>query len=356
MNNQQTDVIVIGGGQSGLATGYYLRRTGLTFVILDEQDRPGGAWNQTWHSLKLFSPAEHSSLPGWLMPKGKEEYPSRDEVIDYLSKYEARYNLPVERPVKVLSVLKEGDGFIVKTSNGVWQAKAVISATGSWSKPFIPDYEGREVFQGVQLHSAYYRSPELFRGKKVLIIGGGNSGAQILAEVSEVAATTWVTLKEPKLLPDDIDGRYLFEFATRQYKAKLEGQTIEPVGSLGDVVAVATVKAARDRGVLQSRRPFKHFTAEGVEWPDGTVENFDVVIWCTGFRPSLDFLKELHVLEEDGRILTRGTRAEKLPGLWLVGYGSWTGYASATLIGVGRTARSTAEEVKGYLGGEKLGG
>jgi putative flavoprotein involved in K+ transport len=350
MDVKQTDVVVIGGGQSGLATGYYLRRTGLSFVILDEQEKPGGAWNQTWHSLRLFSPAEHSSLPGWLMPKGEKEYPHRDEVIDYLSKYEARYNLPVERPVKVLSVAKEGSSFMVRTNTGIWQAGAVISATGSWSKPFIPEYEGKEVFQGVQLHSAYYRRPEEFRGKKVLIIGGGNSGAQILAEVSAVAATTWVTLKEPKLLPDDIDGRYLFEFATLQYKAKLEGKTIQPVGSLGDVVAVATVKAARDRGVLHSKRPFKYFTADGVIWPDGTAENFDAVIWCTGFKPALDFLKELDVVEEDGRILTQGTRAEKLPGLWLVGYGSWTGYASATLIGVGRTARSTAEEVKEYVG------
>jgi putative flavoprotein involved in K+ transport len=350
MDVKQTDVVVIGGGQSGLATGYYLRRTGLSFVILDEQEKPGGAWNQTWHSLRLFSPAEHSSLPGWLMPKGEKEYPHRDEVIDYLSKYEARYNLPVERPVKVLSVAKEGSSFMVRTNTGIWQAGAVISATGSWSKPFIPEYEGKEVFQGVQLHSAYYRRPEEFRGKKVLIIGGGNSGAQILAEVSAVAATTWVTLKEPKLLPDDIDGRYLFEFATLQYKAKLEGKTIQPVGSLGDVVAVATVKAARDRGVLHSKRPFKYFTADGVIWPDGTAENFDAVIWCTGFKPALDFLKELDVVEEDGRILTQGTRAEKLAGLWLIGYGSWTGYASATLIGVGRTARSTAEEVKEYVG------
>lgn len=339
------DVVIIGGGQSGLAMGYYLRRTGLSFVILDEQAQPGGSWLHTWHSLKLFSPAEHSSLPGWLMPKTEDEYPGKAQVINYLAEYEKRYNLPVERPVKVKKVVYTPEGYTIHTTAGQWQAKAVVSATGSWHTPYVPEYPDRHLYLGYQVHSAHYQKAEDFAGKKVLIVGGGNSGAQILAEVSKVAHTTWVTEKEPTFLPDEVDGRYLFEFATRQYKARQEGKTIQPVGSLGDIVMVASVKEARQRNVLHSVRPFKKFTATGVRWPDGREEEFDVVIWCTGFKPALNHLQPLGIIEADGKVLTNETKAVKSPGLWLVGYGSWTGYASATLIGVGRTARSTAEEI-----------
>ncbi|ELR68426.1 monooxygenase, putative [Fulvivirga imtechensis AK7] len=118
------DVIVIGGGQSGLAVGYYLRRTGLSYVILDDQEKAGGAWLQTWDSLKLFSPAEHSSLPGWVMPKDTEEYPRKDHVIQYLKDYEVRYKLPIERPVSVMGVQKHQQLFTLETSRGEYSSKA----------------------------------------------------------------------------------------------------------------------------------------------------------------------------------------------------------------------------------------
>lgn len=129
------DVAVIGGGQSGLAVGYFLRRTGLRFAILDDQKEPGGSWLHTWDSLRLFSPATFSSLPGWLMPGGPDHYPGRDEVVDYLRRYEAQYDLPVERPVKVSAVNASADGLRVETDRGVWVARAVVSATGTGSRP-----------------------------------------------------------------------------------------------------------------------------------------------------------------------------------------------------------------------------
>ncbi|MEL7001851.1 MAG: ArsO family NAD(P)H-dependent flavin-containing monooxygenase [Bacteroidota bacterium] len=348
-NVKEYDVIIIGGGQSGLASAYYLRRSGFSYVILDEKEKPGGAWLNTWKSLKLFSPSEHSSLPGWMMPKATEEYPGRDHVIEYLKNYENRYKLPVERPVEVQSIKKEGDTFYIATSQGQYLSKVIVGATGSWKKPHIPSYNNLSLYNGHQVHSAFYSDVEMYTGKKALIVGGGNSGAQILAEVSKVANTTWVTLNEPKFLPDDVDGRYLFEFATRQYKAKLEGKTIQPAGSLGDVVMVESVKEARGRGVLGSRRPFDSFYEEGVIWSDGEKEVFDAVIWCTGFKPSLNIFESLVDLNDKGRPVTKGTKVVSTNGLWLVGYGSWTGFASATLIGVGRTARQTAKEVIDYL-------
>ena len=342
------DVIVIGGGQSGLAVGYFLRRTGLKYIILDNQNEPGGAWLHGWDSLKLFSPAEHSSLPGWIMPKDVNEYPSKNHVIKYLKQYEERYQLNIKRPVNILNVVKVGDTFTILTTTETFYTKSVVSATGNWHKPFIPYYNGYDQFEGKKTHSAYYKSPEEFKGTKVLIVGGGNSGAQILAEVSKVATTTWVTLKEPIFLPDNVDGRYLFEFATRQYKANLEGKKIEPVGSLGDVVMVDTVKEARNRQILNSKRPFESFYEKGVIWQDKTNEEFDAIIWCTGFKSSLDHLTNLGIVK-DGKIETSLTRATDVDGLWLIGYGSWTGFASATLIGVGRTARQTVNEIQEYI-------
>jgi putative flavoprotein involved in K+ transport len=345
-----TDVVVIGGGQSGLAVGYYLRRTGLSFAILDAQDRPGGAWLHTWDSLRLFSPARFSSLPGWMMEGGPDYYPTRDEAIDYLRRYEARYELPVERPVRVQGVRREREHLRVETDRGSWSAAAVVSATGSWEQPFVPDYPGRERFRGEQLHSAQYRSPEPFRNQRVLVVGGGNSGAQILADLSRVADTTWVTLDEPRFLSDHVDGRYLFDQATARYRAQQEGRPAPEPASLGDIVMVPPVREARERGVLRSVRPFECFTEDGVVWPGGGEEQIDAVIWCTGFRPGLDHLRPLGVVEEDGRVRLEGNRSVQEPRLWLIGYGNWTGFASATLIGVGRTARAVSAQIPEALG------
>ncbi len=344
------DVVIIGGGQAGLATGYFLRRCGLSFVILDAEPGPGGAWRHTWPSLRLFSPAQWSSLPGWPMPSTGDAYPSRDEVIAYLTAYEGRYALPVHRSTSVSQVYAERDGLVVDTADGAWKARAVVSATGTWSAPHIPAYPGQENFGGQQLHSARYAGPEAFAGKRVLVVGGGNSGAQILAEVSLVADASWVTPHEPIFLPDDVDGRVLFERATARWQAQDgTGPQAPPPGGLGDIVMIPPVKAARDRGVLHAVRPFSRFTATGVVWPDGAEEAIDVVIWCTGFGPALGHLTLLDVLTPEGKVAVSGTRSLAEPRLWLVGYGEWTGFASATLVGVMRGARQTAREIESAL-------
>lgn len=346
---QTRDVVVIGGGQAGLAVGYYLRRTALSWSILDARDGPGGAWTRTWNSLRLFSPARFSSLPGWLMPGGTDDYPTRDAAVEYLARYEARYELPVERPVHVRAVRRDGDGFLLDTDRGEWRASAVVSATGSWAAPNVPDVPGRDTFGGIQLHSAEYRSPDEFAGKRVLVVGGGNSGAQILAELSLVANASWVTLADPTFLPDHVDGRYLFDQATALYRAKKEGRPPPEPASLGDIVMVPPVRQARDRGVLRAVRPFARMTERGVVWPDGRDEAVDAVVWCTGYRPALDHLRPLGVMEPDGRVRVEGTRSVREPMLWLVGYGNWTGFASATIIGVGRSARATVDEIAAAL-------
>ena len=347
LNHKTYDVVVIGGGQSGLACGYYLRRTGLDYLILDNQKECGAAWNKAWDSLTLFSPAEHSALPGWLMPKSENEFPSKEEVIDYICKYEERYKLPVQRPVEVKRVQKESNRFKIITNTSTFYSKSIISATGTWRKPFVPTVPGRLEFGGEQIHSAIYQSPNDFEGKKVLIVGEGNSGAQILAEVSKIADAAWATRKKPEFLPDDVDGRILFDQASARYYADKKGEKFDASKyNLGNIVMVPSVKEARKRDILHSKGQFKSFTKDGIIWESGEKESFDTVIWCTGFGFATDHLKSIVSIDEIGKIKTKGTRSVEEGGLWLVGYGGWTGFASATLIGVGRSARATVKEIK----------
>ncbi|MFD0367755.1 ArsO family NAD(P)H-dependent flavin-containing monooxygenase [Streptomyces sp. NPDC127114] len=345
------DVVVIGGGQAGLAAGYHLRRLGLDFVILDAQHSPGGAWQHTWDSLHLFSPAAYSSLPGRLMPpQPGETYPEAAHVVSYLRDYEERYEFPVVRPVRVEAVHRDGEFLRVEGNLGTWRARAVISATGTWSRPFIPAVPGREDFQGRQLHTVEYRSPADFAGQRVVVVGGGNSGAQIAADLAYDTELTWATLREPRYLADDIDGRALFDHATARRRALDEGRTdTGGVASLGDIVAVPPVRAARDAGLLKAQPMFSRLTASGVEWADGMTAEADAVIWCTGFRPALAHLAPLGLRGPRGHIPTHDTQALGEPRLHLLGYGDWTGPASATLIGVGRPAREAARQIAELL-------
>ncbi|MDR7210227.1 FAD-dependent oxidoreductase [Flavobacterium piscis] len=164
--NKIYDVIIVGGGQSGLACGYYLRRSKLDYLILDKQPQCGGAWHNAWDSLTLFSPAQHSSLPGWLMPKSENLFPLKQEVIDYLCQYEQHYQLPIERNIAVEKITSEDKTFKISTNRGDYFAKAIIAATGTWSNPFIPKVKGIESFKGIQVHSANYKMQNHSKIKK----------------------------------------------------------------------------------------------------------------------------------------------------------------------------------------------
>lgn len=357
-------VAVIGGGQAGLATGYYLRRAGLVpgvdFVILDAAEQPGGAWPRMWDGLRLFSPATHSSLPGWMMPPWDDAtrgFPPRDHVVDYLSRYEERYELAVQRPCRVTAVGRSADDdptdpLVVRTREGDVSARVVVSATGTWARPFWPHYSGADTFTGQQLHTVQYRRPEDFAGRRVAVVGGGNSGAQVLAEVSAIADTLWVTNRRPRFLPDEVDGRALFAAATQRVQALRDGTDHPGVGGLGDIVMVPSVRAARERGALKAVPMFSRLTPTGLVWPDGTHHEVDVIIWCTGFRPALGHLRGLRLGTAGGHYRLggpAGTQSLDEPRLHLIGYGDWAGAASATLIGAGRTARDTTRVVLDQL-------
>lgn len=296
--------------------------------------------------------ARYSPLPGWWMPdQPGEQFPTRGHVRQYLADYEARYELPVQRPAEVTAVTAHSDAMQVHTSDGtVWRARAVISATGTWRRPYWPRYPTADRFTGTQLHTVSYQRPEPFAGQQVIVVGGGNSAAQILAEVSAVANATWVTLRPPRFLPDDVDGRVLFDVSTRRQIALRAGHS-DPGGvtALGDIVITLGVRAGRDRGALARRPMFDRLTPTGVAWADGREQAADTIIWCTGFRPDLDHLAPLALDRTDGIPRTAGTRSVDEPRLHLLGYGDWTGAASATLIGAARTAKGCVTELLHHL-------
>nr|WP_262388062.1 lysine N(6)-hydroxylase/L-ornithine N(5)-oxygenase family protein [Streptomyces parvus] len=184
-----------------------------------------------------------------------------------------------------------------------------------------------------------------------MVVGGGNSGAQIAADLAAHTDLTWVTQRPARFLADDIDGRALFDAATARRRAVDTGDTdTGGVASLGDIVAVAPVRAARDAGLLKAQPMFARLTEDGAEWADGTRAEAAAVIWCTGFRPALSHLAPLGLRGDRGHIPTHGTRAVDEPRLHLLGYGDWTGPASATLIGVGRPSRDAVRDITTLLG------
>ncbi|OHX65073.1 ArsO family NAD(P)H-dependent flavin-containing monooxygenase [Flammeovirga pacifica] len=343
--NRSFDVIIIGGGQSGLSVAYYLQLLGIDYLIIDENDKAGGSWNRGWDSLLLFSPGIYSSLSGWMIPPPKNiQYPSKDEFVDYLEAYEKRYDMPIERGITVQKVENYSKGYHVFTGRGVINAKVVVACTGATSTPYMPQYDGIRDFKGQIFHSYFYKNPSQIEGEKILIVGGGNSAAQIVAELSKTKKVQWATRRPPKFLPNDVDGRYLFDQANNTS----ENEKIEQKKLLGDIVMLDDVIEAKKNGFLNAKPSNFTFYEQGIVWENNEKENFDAVIWCTGFKPNFSFFKSLNIVQ-DHKIETEGTKIIGYDGLWAVGYGDWTGYASATIYGVGKTAKKTVEEISEYL-------
>lgn len=341
------DCIVIGGGQAGLSCGYYLKKENINFIILDNQKKPGGAWLHTWENLHIFSPAESSSLPGYLMPKAEDKYPHKNHVINYLENYEQKYNLNIRRPINVLNISKKNEIFKIETDNGNFSSKTLIAASGTWANPHIPEFKGLDKFKGQIIHSAnYYRNSD-YKGKKVFVIGGGNSGAQIVADLNGFAEAYWIVKDPPRFLPEEVDGSYLFSLATTYYREKDKNPNLDFKPDLGDIVQIQPVKKALEEGKLNFYNLFDEIDENGAKWGESRLDA-NVIILCTGFKASFQFLNPLNIIKNN-KIKTKQTKALDIEGLWLVGFGNWTGFASATLIGVGRYAKDTARQIKQFL-------
>jgi putative flavoprotein involved in K+ transport len=344
------DALVIGAGQAGLAAGYHLRRAGLSFAILEAGEEPGGSWPGYYESLTLFSPSRYSGLPGMPFPGPPDRYPTRDEVTAYLRRYAEVFGLPVLTGERVLRAERAGAGFrVLTTAGGEYRARTLIAATGSFSKPHRPRFPNQGAFRGRILHAAEYRNAEPFRGKRVVVVGAGDSAMHIAHELAGVAETTLAARAPIRFVPQVVLGRDLHFWLSVSGLDRLPlGRLFdvsEPAGVVDDGIYAAAVRAGRP-----DRRPvFSRFTEEGVVWDDGEEEAVDAVVLATGYRPNLDYLRPLGVLREDGRPYQRAGIARSIPGLYFVGLPFQISFASATLRGVGPDAALVVSHARRFV-------
>ena len=371
--SRDVEVVVIGAGQAGLSAAHHLARQGLDLVVLDAEERAGGAWQHRWPSLTLARTHHVHDLPGLPFPPAEDDVPAADAVPAYFAEYERHFALPVHRPVRVRAVRRAPDDsrrehrselcergadrgaesgqrawpddrFRVETTDGNWTADAVVNATGTWTRPFVPRYPGQEVFRGRQLTPVDYRGAAEFAGQSVVVVGGGASAVQLLGEIAEVADTTWVTRRPPVWREEPFgpdEGRAavaLVEDAVR------EGRSPGSVVGVTGLVVTPWVREARARGVLDRLPVFDRLTPDGVAWDDGRFVRADAVLWATGFRAALGHLAPLGLRGPGGGIRMEGTHVAGEPRVHLVGYGP-----SASTVGANRAGREAAVALRRLL-------
>ncbi|MFG6477027.1 NAD(P)-binding domain-containing protein [Microbacterium sp. P06] len=349
------DVVVVGAGQAGLSAAYHLRRRGFvpaaeaaasdrSFVILDANDRPGGAWQHRWSSLRMATVNGIHELPGFVVPAADPTARASDVLPAYFAAYEARFDLDVQRPVAVTAVRRADDDphgrLLVETDTHTWATRYVVSATGTWTRPFWPRYPGQEVFGGRQLHTADYVSAEDFAGRRVLVVGAGVSAVQLLEEISHVATTFWMTRREPDWIETDFDVP-----ARVAAIAGVEDRVRRglPPGSVISVTGMhwtPWARAAQKRGVLERLPMLTRIEESGVRLPDGTLLAVDDILWATGFRPALEHLAPLRLRTRDGGFRVADSRSLDEPRLFFVGYGP-----SASTVGANRAGRQVVARI-----------
>ncbi|MFI7678297.1 flavin-containing monooxygenase [Actinophytocola sp. NPDC049390] len=339
----ETDVVVVGAGQAGLSSAYFLRRAGMDFVVLDQNAAAGGAWQHRWPSLRMATVHGIFDLPGMRFDPPDPAEQAATAVPAYFAAYERAFDLDVQRPVTVSAVRDVGERLRVETGDGDWVARAMINATGTWTRPFWPHYPGR--FHGRQLHTADYLGPDEFAGKRVLVVGGGTSAVQIQLELAEVADTFWVTRRPPEFRTEPFTHEYGREIIARVDERVRAGLPPESVVAATELSLTPEVVAARDRGLLRRRPMFDRLVTRGVAWADGTTLDVDVILWCTGWRAALDHLAPLGLRGPGGGIVMDGTRVVAEPRLHLVGYGP-----SASTVGANRAGRTAVREIRRLLG------
>jgi cation diffusion facilitator CzcD-associated flavoprotein CzcO len=357
------DVAVIGAGQAGLSAAYHLRRRGYTteaeagertFVVLDADAAPGGAWQHRWESLTMATVNGIYELPGMPVPPADPAAASRDILPPYFAAYEERFGLDVQRPVRVLAVRRAQDDpddrLLVETAptTSPRAARASRGASGrvgpadtcTWTRPFIPFVPGARSFRGRQLHVADYRSADEFAGKRVVVVGGGVSAIQLLEELSHVAETIWVTRREPVWMDDDFDVPARVAAIAGVEERVRRGL---PPGSVISVTGLhwsPWAREAQERGILNRRPMFTAIEPTGVRMPDGKLIEADVILWATGFRAAIDHLAPLHLRTQSGGIRVANGRSIDEPRLFLIGYGP-----SQSTVGANRAGRDAVRAI-----------
>jgi putative flavoprotein involved in K+ transport len=353
MNTERINTVVVGGGQAGLSVGYHLKKRGVPFVILDASERIGDVWRNRWDSLRLFTPARFSSLDGMPFPADPDSFPTKEAMGDYLEAYARRFALPVRSGVRVERLSRLGDRFLIVAGNFRFEADNVVVAMANYQRPRVPAFASELNPRIVQLHSFDYRKPAQLQPGGVLIVGAGNSGAEIALDVAR-EHETWVAGRDTGHVPFRIDG-----LAARLLLVRLVLRVV-----FHRILTVRTPMGRKARakmlhigGPLVRTKP-RDLTAAGIKrvarlariqnglpvLEDGRALDVANVVWCTGFHPGFSWI-DLPVFGPDGEPEHHLGVVGREPGLYFVGLHFLSAMSSVMIHGVGRDAARIADRI-----------
>jgi putative flavoprotein involved in K+ transport len=344
------DTIIVGGGQAGLAAGYHLAQRDADFVILDSAERVGDSWRHRWDSLRLFTPAAYSGLPGMGFPAAPMHLPDKDEVADYLERYAQRFDLPVRGDTRVDSLGWDGERYVLSSGRTIYQANSVIVATGPFQRPRVPSLASQLPRSIHQIHSSEYRNPLELPTGSVLVVGVGNSGAQIALELA-ASRQVWLSGRESGYLRRRVLGRDIYKWIWpvftmfsadtrigRRMRDRSRTTTDPLIGIQPSQLSTAGITRV---GKLAEVR-------DGVPYCEGIPIDPDVVVWSTGFTPDYSWIR-LPIFGDDGYPRHERGAALGAPGLYFLGLRFQHRRTSALIGGVGADAAYVADLISQSL-------
>jgi putative flavoprotein involved in K+ transport len=346
---QRHQVVVVGAGQGGLSVGHHLAAHGIDFVIVDGGARLGDAWRQRWDSLRLFTPARYDGLPGFPFPRDERAFPSKDEMADYLASYAAREQLPVRLATRITALDRSAGGFLLTADSARFEAEQVVIATGSYQKPRVPSWAIELHRVTTQLHAGCYKNPRQLPEGDVLVVGAGNSGAELALEAARAGHRVFLSGRDVGRIPPPLylaNGRFFWFLATRVLTDKTPmGRKIRAhlrAGHGGPLIRIRPRELV-EAGIERVAR------VAGVEagWPlldDGRVLEVSSVLWCNGFSVDFSWVR-LPIFAADGLPVHEQGRVAAVPGLYFVGLPFQRSFSSMFIGGVGRDAERVAEQL-----------
>ena len=345
-----TDVVVIGAGQSGLAAAHALLGHGISPVVLEAGDRAAGSWPRYYDSLKAFSPARFNAMPGMPFPGDPDRYPARDEVADYLDSYATTLGVEIHTGAKVVTVGTDGRDFVVVTADGRrLRAAGVVAASGSFSSPYRPAFPGQEGFTGELTHVAGYRNPVPYAGKRVVVVGAGDSAAQVANELAPLARVTVAARHPLRFIPQRIGGQDVHYWLGETGFDSLPAAWLDMITGGSVITDSVGFQQTLADGLLDVRPMFAGLDGDQVVWNQRERERANAVILATGYRPSLGYLRDLGALDPGGAPLHAGGISTTHLGLVYLGLEFQRSFASNTLRGVSADASAVIAPLVAWI-------
>ncbi len=334
------DFIVVGGAQAGLAMAYYLKKLNKDFLVVDKEDEIGASWLNRWDSLTLFTPSEFNNMPGMEFPAEKGHYPSKTEVADYFKEYVEKFDIPVQLNTLIQNISQEGDHFVLDSSEGEMLARNVVIATGPFHIPYTPPFSKKIDKSVFQIHSNYYKSPSQLQEGKAMVVGAGDSGFQILDEVSQDERKVYFSgTTDVKVLPQEILGKTLWWWFTKTGFLSFSRDTWlgRRLSRSRQPVIGTDVKAILKRPNVEAVGKTKNAEGEVVVTEKKRISDLKNIIWATGYRPNFNWIEGLELSKDGYPKHYRGV--SNIDGLYFIGLPWLHTRGSATLGGIKKDAQ-----------------